>query len=207
MERLVIASAAKFETTHLVNFLEHHNVPYTRIVTGIGWSESSMIASRTRDLIADRNILFIGTGGILGKFQEPHLYSVQSVSVSSFDIRSGSTELLAPFDKKIMLKSLDFKLPSARIVCSLGITVSEETTPPNEQLTIENIELYAVSRAWNECAKSLTALIATTNSTGPNSRESWKLNYIEAAKLTSDFIGPKLIPFTQIKEPHFEAIR
>jgi nucleoside phosphorylase len=184
MDRLVIASAASFETDELIQSLENRSVSVTRIITGIGLVASAMIAAQLRDLVEGRHVIFCGTGGVIGAFKDVSLHMAKSIELAPYDVRLGSAEILANFDPKIELRRLPFKFSDCRGVSSLGISIGPESAPEGP-LTIETIELYAIARAWATRAKTLTAIIGTTNATGPSGRSDWKEHHLKAASITA----------------------
>lgn len=186
MTRLVIASAASFETDDIISSLT--GIPYdiTRIVTGVGITQSAMIAANTRDLVEGRHVIFCCTGGMIGSFKDVEIFCAKSLELAPWDVRHRKTELLDQFDGTIHLTTRNFDLPSCRLVCGLGVSVAEEVTRNSARdVVLESIEAYSVARAWVGRALSLSVLVATTNATGKDAREQWKRNFASAAKMTA----------------------
>ena len=191
MSRLVIASAAAFESEELVRRLGLLSIPVTNIITGIGHTQSTIIASRLQNFIRGRDVIFCCTGGVIGPFEAVSIFRATSVKLAPFDVRAGHSELLDPFDATCALTGLPLDLPTCDVFASLGITVACEVRPiPGVKL--ETLELYGVARAWLSEANSFTAIVASTNATGPTARQQWRDNFQLAATLTADTMVPYL---------------
>jgi len=193
MTRIVIASAAPFETDETIYRLQKKRIEFTRVITGVGMSEAAMIAARTRELITDRDIIFCCTAGIVGKFDKISLFLADKVELGSWDVRNGRTDLLKDFDRALNLSPKDIALPRCRALCSLGVSTRpdeprETQLKQDSQAVVETMELYAVARAWLPLARSFTAIVATTNATGEAARSDWRTNFKEAASMTAEFL-------------------
>lgn len=202
MNRFVIASAAFFETGELVSNLRHAGLDVTHLVVGVGLTEASIVSARLRDLVSDRHVIFCCTGGILGVFQTVEIYQAGSVHLAPQDVREGHSYLLSNFDPPIFLKSLSLGLPECTAAGSVGVSLIESgaqdlSTPfkntSSEAATLETIELYGVARAWHGHAKSLTAIIASTNAVGPSAHQDWQRNFKLAAQKTATLVAEKLL--------------
>lgn len=207
MQRFILASAASFETDAIITNMHGRLADFTRIITGVGITETAMIAARTLSLVADRDVIFCCTAGSLTTFHKIELFSAQAVGLGSWDIRHKKTEVLSNFDPSIRLRPLDFHMKSCRVVCSLGISVSAENTTQNTELIddsfgpiVESMELYAVARAWLPVARSFTAIVATTNETGVNARTQWQSNFRQAASETAMCVVKNLSHVGLLKE-------
>lgn len=202
MTRLVIASAASFETKRLVEQLRSKGVSLTWIETGVGLTTTTAVCSSLRSLVADRHVVFCGTGGIVKSFNEhstlftePQIHLVDRVGLAPFDVRSNQAYLLADFDVSFSLKnSLPFNAQKCEAVGSLGITKSHEAvSDSNTSLPkLETIELYGVTKCWSEVSKSFSAILASTNFTGPQAHAQWQKNFNLAATMTADFLLTEL---------------
>ena len=124
MSRLVIASAASFESEELVRRLGLLSIPVTNIITGIGHTQSTIIASRLQSFIRGRDVIFCCTGGVIGPFEAVSIFRATSVKLAPFDVRAGHAELLDPFDATCALTGLPLDLPTCDVFASLGITVA-----------------------------------------------------------------------------------
>lgn len=207
MQRFILASAASFETDEIVDKMYGHLANLTRIVTGVGITESAIIAARTLNLVADRDVIFCCTAGSLDAFHKIELFSAQTVELGSWDIRHKKTEVLSTFDPVIKLRPLDFHMKACRVVCSPGISTSAEHAAQKTEQThdsfgpiVETMELYAVARAWLPVARSFTAIVATTNQTGVNARSQWQSNFRRAASETANFLLKNLAHVGLLKE-------
>jgi hypothetical protein len=193
MSRVIIASAAAFETDDILR--DSNQAPYemTRIVTGVGLTQSAIVAANTRELVEGRHVIFCCTAGAIGPFNDVGIFCAKSIVLAPWDIRHQKTELLEQFDGPINLSPLEIKFPKCRVVCGLGISVAEEASmQPSSDILTETIEAYSVARAWIERAKTFTVLVATTNATGVNARAQWKRNFEAAAKLTASCLREEL---------------
>jgi hypothetical protein len=191
MSRLIIASAAIFEIAPLMDSLSQLGVQSTYISTGIGLTESAIVAGRLRNLVADRHVIFVCTGGIIGDFSKTEIFRGSSVELAPYDARNGDSYLLSQFEPKLYFNSLPINLPQRDICGSLGVSKRlEKSTVAGERL--ETIELYGVARAWNSVARSFTAIIATTNATGPTAHDEWITNFESASKLTASLLVKEL---------------
>lgn len=193
MTRIVIASAASFETDETISRLQKNRIEFTRIVAGIGMSEAAMIAAKTRELISDRDVIFCCTAGVVGKFDHIRLFLATTVELGSWDVRNGRTDLLQGFDPPLNFSPKNFALPKCHALCSLGVSTSADELRANASkhdalAVVETMELYAVARAWLPLARSFTAVVATTNATGEGARSEWRANFKEAASITAAFL-------------------
>lgn len=191
MSRLIIASAAKFEIAPLIESLSDLGIDFTCINTGVGLTESSIVASRLRDMVAGMDVIFCGTGGIVGAFSQVHIYRAASVELAPFDARNGLSYLLTQFEPRLNFKSLPIDLPEKVVFGSLGVSTGLETSAAAGE-PLETIELYGVARAWAPVARSFTAIIASTNATGPAAHAEWTANFKEASTMTAAILSKEL---------------
>ena len=197
MSRVVIASAASFETDEVICRLQRKGINLTRIITGVGMTEAAMISSRTRDLVADRDVIFCCTAGVIGDFDQIKIFSASTVELRSWDIRNGKTELLTNFDPILKLSPPALSLPDCHALCSLGVSTGADEgvdihLTKGASTLLETIELYAVARSWLPLARSFAAIVATTNATGSRARSEWQANFKEAAYLTGALLEERL---------------
>ncbi len=185
MSRLIIASAASFETAELVRLLEGSAIPVTNIITGVGLTQSTITASRLQNFIRGRDVVFCCTGGIIGPFSAVTIYRASSAKLAPFDVRRGQCELLKQFDPVCQFEGLPLRLPICDVLGSVGVTVASEPSHGGP-IMLETLELYGVARAWLSHAKSFTAVVASTNEVGPTARKQWQENFRLAATLTAD---------------------
>lgn len=198
MSRIIIASAASFETDEVIDRLQPKGIDMTRIITGVGMTEAAMISARTRELVTDRDVIFCCTAGIIGDFDRIKIFSAGTVELRSWDVRNGKAELLTNFDPVLKLSPPALPLPDCHALCSLGVsTRADEGVDVNltkgPRTLLETIELYAVARSWLPLARSFTAIVATTNATGSMARSEWRANFKEAACLTGALLE-ELLP-------------
>jgi hypothetical protein len=198
MGRIVIASAAAFETDPLVDRLASARVDFTRLTTGVGLTEASMTCARLTDVIRSRFVFFICTGGTIGSDTSLRTFSARRVSLRPYDVRHGFSQLVNGCDPDIILEPLNFGYELVDAAGSLGVSVHSEICPP-EGLIVETMELYGVARAWQHHAKRLTAFVTVTNTTGPLAREQWRNQYKDAAQMAADQLAPKILAFISQK--------
>ena len=191
MSQLVVASAASFETADLIHRLSEKAIPVTNIITGIGLTQSTIVASRLQSFVRGKDVIFCCTGGVIGPFDGVQVFSASAVRLAPLDVRRGDSELLDQFDPECVLSGLDFGLSICEAFGSLGISVGEERSSPGGH-KLETMELYGVARAWLSEARSFTAIVASTNATGPKARAQWLENFKVAAAITAETLLPKL---------------
>lgn len=201
MTRIILSSAATFETDDALEKLARHPIHVTRIVTGIGMTQAAITAARTRELIRGRDVIFCCTAGTIGHFEGIKLFAASTVGLGSWDVRNLKTDLLSAYDPPLILRSLKFSLPTCQALCGLGIStqpdiVLESDNQSIHSMVVETMELYAVARAWLPLARSFSAIVATTNAIGDNARRDWQSNFKRAAMITSDFLSESLPPLS-----------
>lgn len=201
MTRIILSSAATFETDDALGKLTRQSLNVTRIITGIGMTQAALTAARTRELICGRDVIFCCTAGTIGNFEGIRLFMASIVGLGSWDVRNSKTDLLSAYDPPLMLSSLKFSLPACEALCGLGIStqpdvVSELNNQSIHKMVVETMELYAVARAWLPLARSFSAIVATTNAIGDNARSDWQRNFKRAAMITSDFLAESLPPLS-----------
>lgn len=201
MARIILSSAATFETDETLEKLTQQSCNVTRIITGIGMTEAAITASRTRELIRGRDVIFCCTAGTIGNFDDIKLFVASAVGLGPWDVRNLKTDLLPAYDPPLTLSSLKFNLPKCEALCGLGIStqpdvVSDLGNRSIHSMVVETMELYAVARAWLPLARSFSAIVATTNSIGKNARSDWQRNFKRAAIVTSDFLAESLPPLS-----------
>jgi hypothetical protein len=204
MDRIVIASAAAFESDLLVKRLEDAGLLFTRIITGIGLTQASVTCARSLDLIRGRDVVFVCTGGMIATSFETAIYAARRVCLLPYDIRCGSSELVEAFDPDVGLNSLDFGFARADVAGSLGVSVLNEAGSRYDGF-IETMELYGVARAWQHNANSISAFIAVTNAVGADARKNWQSHFQVAAQMTADQLAPKVISHFKAGTNHHEA--
>lgn len=192
MRRLVIASAAKFESDDVIARLADHGILATQIIVGIGLIDSAQIAARLRNLVYGRDVVFCCTGGILGRFAGVRLFQARSVRLRPVDLRLGQSYIVEGTEPSIELTSLSFSLPPCNVSGSATISLVAENGD-GQSADIETLELYSVAKAWGPCARTLTGVVASTNAVGPNAHMEWKNNFREAASKTANAVVENLL--------------
>ena len=194
MGSLVICSAAAFETEPLIGNLALDHISFTRVICGVGAIDATAVAARMRDLVMGRFVVFIGTGGIIGAQAAGRIKMVSEVSLAPYDVRSGTTELVAGFDPPVSLHTPAWGLETCRAAGSLGVSVAADPSPRYEGF-LETMELYAVARQWVPVASRFVGILCETNSTGPDARAEWRREFQSAAHNTGTALTPVIKQF------------
>ncbi len=192
MSRIVIASAAKFETDELMVELCRLGIDATQLVVGVGSTQAAILAARLREVVAGRDVVFCCTGGILGAFDEVAVYQAKVVRFNPSDVRHGQSYIVAGSEPSIDTTGLPFLLPACEISGSGSISLLPENY---ESITpkIETLELYSVARAWSPWVKTLTGIVAVTNSVGPKAHFDWKENFRLASSKTATSVAAEIL--------------
>jgi hypothetical protein len=192
MGHLIIASAAGFETNEVMEKLRENGVRASQLIVGVGLVQSAIIASRLRDVVKDRDVVFCCTGGILGDFTGVDLYRAKDVVLRPNDVRHKQSYLVEGSEPPIELQSLPFSMPLCTVSGSPSISLSSEKSF-GQIADIETLELYAVARAWFPWVKTLTGIVAVTNAVGAHAHEQWKSNFRNAASKTALAVTNEII--------------
>jgi len=187
----IIASAAKFETSEIVERLQNSGVNATQLVVGVGLTQAAIISARLRDLVAGRDVFFCCTAGILGNFRNVELFTALGVDFAPVDVRTGQGYLVTNSEEKLMLNSLQLPLPACWVHNSGSISLKTEKSTKDLPV-LETLELYAVAKNWLPVAKSFTCVVAVTNAVGPDAHQQWKDHFRDAATLTADFLANEI---------------
>jgi hypothetical protein len=199
MTRIVIASAAAFETDPLVSSLEKSQVSFTRLITGVGLTQSSINCARLADVVRGRHVFFICTGGFIGTKFSMQLYAAGRVTLAPYDVRQEFSEMVEGFDPHLEIGGHTLGLKKIDVTASVGVSVHRDLTSRYDQM-VETMELYGVARAWLQQARSFSAFISTTNITGPSAREQWRQNFKAAAQMTAEQLAPKIAHFAALQD-------
>ena len=188
-DRLIVASAASFESQLLLQALARLAADVTFIEVGVSSITSSGLASRLVDIIRGRDVLFVGSCGISSPFDHPKLFAINRVKWAPVDVRRGDSYLVNGSEPELVLNGrLDLirGLEPGCASCSSSISLLHELK--SDQVVLENLELYSAAKAWSYQAKSFTAILGTTNQIGPNAHSEWKKNFRLVAKMTANHI-------------------
>ena len=187
--QLILASAAKFEALSTIDALVKLGVSFTYLEIGIGPINGSMMSARFIDLVRDRDVIFIGSCGVSRDFFRPELVAISRVMWAPSDVRRGQGYLVSGVEPEI---EMSIKPEFARgllyrpAVGSASISLVQEAP---DQFTMENLELYSVAKCWQFAAKSITAILGTTNQIGPGAHTDWKKNFPVVCDLTTRHIS------------------
>jgi hypothetical protein len=184
--RIVVASAAKFEATPLLDKLIYRGISFTYIEVGIGAIRSAQISSSFRKVVQGRTILFVGSCGSSSNFTEPYLISPNAVKWNPIDVRQSRSYLVKNAEPKYLLSphsELNQDGNTTEVSCSSSISLDFEPSPN----VFENLELYSVCANWVQICARFYCTLGVTNQLGPNSHESWLKYHRDAAIKTAIF--------------------
>jgi hypothetical protein len=185
-----VLSAAAFETD-LIRLSKFHANVDRYIELGVGVLESMYRLGALGESLHGKDILFVGTAGILGPFSNPWLVTVESVEWLPTGDRLGhsySVPKHPPLSTR-SIPSLVAKLPVARCFCGPSVSIDSQVVETLTVSSIENIELYGVAQRILPCARSFSVILGVTNAVGPESHAQWKSNWKECAKMTADYLN------------------
>ena len=192
----IIVSAAKFELDPLANALQEKGLnPATRLV-GIGPLNSAKRARQVAEYCRGRNVIFIGTCGVFGKFSKIYLVRAHEVHWLPTCERIGLSYTVKDSAPPITLPPSPLycrQLPEKKVICSPGISLVSKLPDflPSDQC-VENLELYSCIGEIAAQAASLAVILAVTNSIGPDSHTQWRQHFAAAAGATAEFIIARL---------------
>lgn len=210
METLIL-SAASFEAVPLLTALSQQDQTYRYESVGIGPLEAAARATEIFTSLAPSKILFVGTCGIFGRADPPLVVRAMRTYWWPTCARHGLSALIEGIDPPLDLPAPPPELQGfapAAVLCSPGITLTDRpgelpemptNTENQTEILVENLELYSVLRAYLRginggsrfCSSEVPlhefgALLAVTNTVGPNGRKEWKKNYKDAAEWTAE---------------------
>lgn len=182
---MIIMSAADFEIAAVVKSLADHGRDFSVVHCGVGVFPPLESSASLRQQCLGRDVLFIGTCGIFGKFISPQLVTVDTVCWEPSGDRLGASYPVPKLDP-FSVSPLP-GLPVFRMVCGPSVSVDARGIPPNVA-TVENIEFYSVLRALQASARSIRALFCVTNAIGPEAHVQWKANFARAGEMSAECV-------------------
>ncbi|MFK7874113.1 MAG: hypothetical protein AB8C84_13260 [Oligoflexales bacterium] len=182
-------SAVKFELQPLLEV----NPDVDVYEFGIGALETE---SRSREIFEktkDRDVIYVGTCGVLDKWEEPYLISPSHTSWLPLCERIGLSWPL-PALPTYSLRRFS-SLRSGHVLCSTHIAKSSEVSEDiqtrlsgvRDEIFYENLELYSFVRHATQC-RSLKVVLGVSNEVCIEGRQQWKENFRVLAKKTCDFL-------------------
>jgi hypothetical protein len=190
---IVVASAAKFEVSALLQLLDSQEISYCYLEVGIGAIRSSKLAEAMKQLVIGRNVLFVGTCGSSEQARVGQVVTAGVCAWKPISVNLQASYLISGIEEPICLDPLSSdSLPVVEISCSS--TITKINLKNSETCRFENIELYSVATCWRELAGKFFTLMGVTNLIGPDSHEQWLSNHRSMAEKTSKYIlEPKIL--------------
>lgn len=200
----LLLSAAKFEIEPFIQFLKSfgHHIPDIASV-GVGVIDAAASSKELTDRAKGKDVVFVGTCGVFGTFDQPAAYRVNQVLWLPCSDRLGFSYSISGLYPKIELleKSTGAlsHLPAAAALCGPSISLVgdengfvKDLLPPG-YLGLENIELYPVAKTVLEVCRSFDVLLVTTNTIGSSAHSEWKRSFQDAAVLTQKILHQSFI--------------
>ena len=192
LESVTIVSAAPFESEPTLKLLTVAGVTNTYSCVGVGALQSAKNAGKTASVCCDQNVVFIGTAGIFGPFNDIEIVRAQFVEWLPPCVRHGIAYSIpkdnGPYDLPKSLQEFQH-LRAAHVICSPTITTLPSFAPKAANpgtVWVENLELFSCFREIIAVAKSFTVLLGITNSVGPMGHTEWQANHHDAAVKTAN---------------------
>ena len=184
----VVISAAPFEVSNL----RSKGFEATYLSCGIGALEAARCSRDLGTEVVDKDVIFVGTCGIFGRFDEISLVSASEVVWSPPCERAKiawSIEGISP-NIPLLGGSFEGELPRARVLCSSTISRGADCDSKAQALgpCVENLELYSIVGDLLKSARSLSVVLGVTNAIGEDARRQWRQNFKRAASLTASFL-------------------
>ena len=189
---ITILSAVEFEVTPL------KQMPFKFETFGIGPIHAALHAQHIAEKIQDEDVLYIGTCGIFGRFQEIQLVTTNRVLWLPTSERTGHSASIEGVYPGISFPSVIQDLPKSTVISCSNISLTDEIKPALSEslsltgLLVENLELYSLMPTLLTHARSVSILLAITNSVGPEGRQEWRQNFREASQLTADYVRKQI---------------
>ncbi len=187
---MIIVSAAAFESAPLCAALAARESVAT-VVCGVGVIAAATAGQRVRSLCRGREVLFIGTCGTFGAFEQIALCRAQTLHWSPTCARVG---LSYAVDKTPPLaldpRSRYDDLPVAEVFCAPNVSLINNlpAAAPAGMLYVENVEAYAFLAALHTAARVVDVLLAVTNAVGRDAARQWRQHHSAAAELTAAYV-------------------
>lgn len=194
MQDFLIISAARFEVEPLLKMLDANRVPFTYAATGIGALAAAANAAKLGQLAADKNVIFIGTAGTFGAFDQPFLCAPKRVAWLpacerlglAYGVPRGQIPLLS-VEKKSLISA---ELQSLDVICGPSISLQggfaehlASVFVPEQ--TAENLELFSCLEQIQKAAMTVDVMLGITNCIGENAHAQWKQWHAVAAEMSA----------------------
>ena len=198
MNQLLIVSAVRFEIEPLLAIMPS----IESIECGIGALNTARQHHTLCEAARGKHVLYIGTCGVYGSFHEVQLCQSDDLHWVPLCERLGQSWAIEGLELPVEsgLSPLSLELPLASIVCCQNIAKTDALAPDvlgrfRQPLLVENLESYCVAKAVRNSAKSFTGILGITNQIGLEARKEWRQHFQEAAKLTAEYLAPRLSSF------------
>jgi hypothetical protein len=157
--------------------------------------EAAKRAAAIGRTVAGKHVIFVGTAGIFGPFESCTLMRASDVHWEPTGVRLGLAYTVSGSAPPIDITNLPScsqilaHLPRCTVVCTPEISLdSTPTKVRSRSPAVENLELYSIVGELAASAKTLDAIMCTTNTVGARSHEQWKMSFKTAAALSSQLI-------------------
>lgn len=195
--KIVLVSAAKFESTPTFELLKSHGINALQIEVGIGPLNAAKNCRQVAAQAQDQHVVFMGTAGTFGEFNKPYLVTAGEVIWLPTSVRTSQAYLIDGIEPPIPAikhSALFQGLQTATVICCPAI--SKITTLPPSFSThthvVENLELYSCIAEISESASQFDTVLGITNQIGESAHVQWKMNFQHCAKLSAEYILSKL---------------
>ncbi len=179
-------SAAEFETQAFAK------AGFPCFYVGMGALNAAKTANTLRKVAVNQDVVFVGTAGVFGEFSEPLLVRAHKAVWSPVCERHGLSYTVKGTAPDIALPPphpFAEVLPPATVMVSP--TISLDPFLPqrgDENIVVENLELYSVAQELIEVSRTLTIILGITNAIGTNAHSEWRANFAKAADMTFEFV-------------------
>ena len=196
-DKITVVCAAEFEAEPLLKLLHSRGQLADLVTLGIGPIAAAKEVIRSADKLKNMRVIFVGTCGTFGDFQQVQLITPRRIIWEPLGCRLGKGYLIDNTTPELSYQGsglLDLtELESRDVVCGPEIsnvdTLSEDLSSMD---TVENLELYAAYPELQKFCKDLTILLGITNGIGPEAHKQWQDNHQQAANAAAEFVERKL---------------
>jgi len=187
--KLAVFAAADFEIKPLLEVLTERKIDFIACAVGVGALNAALNIREHAQRANNRDAIFVGTCGTFGSFSSPTLVQAQEVCWLPTCERVSLSYPVPGSAAPVSLANLSpwrESLPGVRVVCAPNVSLTDRLPSSYDaSQCVENIELYSCAAALKHSARSLTAILCTTNAVGNDAHRQWKQNFELAASLTA----------------------
>ncbi|MDF3818683.1 phosphorylase [Leptospira sp. 96542] len=128
------------------------------------------------------SVVFLGSSGNYPWYPKPEFGVVNISFVKSLELGplTGDTKQLPNPKETLELSVIANQYPTVGCNAPSGISLRDLKTIPNhswDQIGVENLELYGLTRAATLLGLNVSALLAITNTVGSNGSNDWQKNW------------------------------